>query len=57
MVIFQKMDDWEEKKKEEEEEEEEEKNDLLTCVASPQVKSIGNRGIGCEGVIGDVTLI
>ena len=53
MVIFQKMDDWEEKKKEEEEE----KNDLLTCVASPQVKSIGNRGIGCEGVIGDVTLI
>ena len=43
----------EEKKKEEEEE----KNALLTCVASPQVKSIGNRGIGCEGVIGDVTLI
>ena len=34
MVIFPKIDNW----LEEEEEEEEEKEDLLTCVASPQVK-------------------
>ena len=31
MVVFQKNDDWEE-------EEKEKKDDLLTCVASPQVK-------------------
>ena len=35
MVIWQKIDDWEEEK----EEKEEKKDDLLTCVASPQVKS------------------
>ena len=36
MVIWQKIDDWEE---EEKEKEKEKKDDLLTCVASPQVKS------------------